>query len=112
MSLRARIQAVMVNASIMYRVHYGLAFMWLLLMWPTTTSWKNSILWVGLISCYANFVSHWGGGQAALSQLVAGRAEGAAAKVGETVRRGAVKDTEMLQRIEKEVTQDEEPNDC
>jgi hypothetical protein len=104
MTLWGRIQAVSMNAAIMYRVHYLLAFVWLLLMVPTTTTWRESVLWVGLISCYANFISHWGTGAAYGAQVVAGRAEQAAIDAGETVRQGAVKDTEMLANIEKTVT--------
>jgi hypothetical protein len=105
--------AWMMNAAITFRLHFVLAAIWLSLMWPTVTAWKNSILWVGLISCYANFISHWGAGQAALAQLVAGRAEVAAKAAVEVVRLDAVQDTAMLKHIEKTVVGcDKWPDNC
>jgi len=104
--------SLMMNAAITFRLHFIFAAIWLGLMWPTVTTWKSSILWVGLISCYANFVSHWGAGQAALAQLVAGRAEQAAKNAVEVVRKGAVQDTAMLKNIEQAVTCDRWPGDC
>jgi len=108
-----RAKDLAMNANVTYKVHAAAAAIWLLLMIPTTTTWRQSILWVGLISCYANFVSHWGAYQAALAQLVAGRAEQAAKDAVEGVRRDAVKDTDMLKNIEKAVTEcDKWPSDC
>jgi hypothetical protein len=97
------IQAMSMNAA----THYVAATMWLGLMWPTTTTWKTSVLWVGLISCYANFISHWGTGAAYSAKVVAGRAEQAAKDAVEIVRMGVQEDTEMLHRIEKTVTHDD-----
>jgi hypothetical protein len=109
----ARIRAMPMNATIMYRFHYVMAVVWLGLMWPTTTSWKTSILWVGLISCYANFATHWGAGAAYESKVVAGRAEQASIEAVEIVRQGAVQDTAMLKHIEKTVVGcDKWPGDC
>ena len=108
---RRRIMLWGMNAAITFRLHFLLAAAWLALMWPTVTTWKDSILWVGLISCYANFVSHWGAGQAALAQLVAGRAEQAAkdalALVATQAKLDDAEQAEMLHRIEKAVTDDE-----
>jgi hypothetical protein len=47
------------------RVHMTLAIVWAALAFPTVTVWRDSIWWIGLISIYANFVSHWGAFEAA-----------------------------------------------
>lgn len=49
-------------------VHLILAVIWLILMVPTVTVWKDSVMWVGIISVYANVVSHWGAYQAARAE--------------------------------------------
>lgn len=36
-----------------------LCLVWLLLILPTITTWNKSILWVGFLSIWANFVSHY-----------------------------------------------------
>lgn len=41
------------------RLHAWGAAAWLLLIVPTVLWWHNSVLWVGLISCYANAVGHF-----------------------------------------------------
>jgi len=41
------------------QVHLILAGVWVLLTVPTCLWWKNSILWVLIISIYANVASHW-----------------------------------------------------
>lgn len=41
------------------RIHLALTCVWGLLVIPTIVWWKESILWVGLISCYANAAAHW-----------------------------------------------------
>lgn len=53
------------------RVHLTLAIVWLILMVPTVTIWQDSILWVGIISVYANFVSHWGAYQGSKAEEAA-----------------------------------------
>lgn len=42
------------------RVHIALAVVWAVLCVPTVLLWADSVLWVALISCYANVVSHLG----------------------------------------------------
>lgn len=48
----------------MRRVHLFLLSVWVVLIPPTLIWWKESILWVLLISIYANIVSHWSAYQA------------------------------------------------
>lgn len=45
-------------------IHRGLAVIWAILAVPTITVWADAIWWVGLISVYANVVSHWGAAEA------------------------------------------------
>lgn len=47
------------------RLHLGLAVVWVVLMVPTLTTWRDSLWWVGFISVYANIVSHLGAYEAA-----------------------------------------------
>lgn len=42
------------------KVHVTLAIVWAVLCIPTALLWADSVLWVGLISCYANAASHLG----------------------------------------------------
>ena len=49
-------------------VHLVLAGMWVVLIIPTLLWWKESILWVLIISIYANVVGHWSAYQAARAE--------------------------------------------
>lgn len=40
-------------------VHAGLTITWALLAVPTLLLWRESILWLALMSLWANFASHW-----------------------------------------------------
>jgi hypothetical protein len=111
--LWAWMQALAMNANVTYKVHAVSAVIWLLLVIPTWYLWRNSLFWIAFISLYANFVSHWGAYQAALAQLVAGRAEVAAKAAVEIVRLDAMQDTAMLKHIEKTVVGcDRWPDNC
>lgn len=46
-------------------IHGLLALVWALLAVPTVLVWRESIMWVALISVYANFVTHWGAWESA-----------------------------------------------
>ena len=43
------------------RCHLVAAVMWVILAIPSLIWWKNSVLWVILISIYANIVGHLSG---------------------------------------------------
>jgi hypothetical protein len=45
------------TARLMARVHLALALVWAVLTIPTLLWWKNSILWVSLMSIYAIVIS-------------------------------------------------------
>lgn len=47
------------KAKILRKLHLTLTIVWGLLIIPTVVWWSESILWIGLISVYANFASHW-----------------------------------------------------
>ena len=55
----------------MTKLHLILAVVWAILMIPTVTIWQDSVMWVGIISVYANVVSHWGAYQAARAERAA-----------------------------------------
>lgn len=50
------------------RLHAGLTVVWFIACLPTVIWWKESILWVALISCYANAVGHFSAYQAARAE--------------------------------------------
>jgi hypothetical protein len=49
------------------KVHITLAVVWLILIIPTVLFWAQSVLWVGIMSCYALFGAHLASYQAAAS---------------------------------------------
>lgn len=55
------------NPKIAAKVHVTLAAIWCVLILPTVAYWRESILWVSLMSCYALFSSHLASYQAAAS---------------------------------------------
>lgn len=57
------------------RFHQWAAFQWAALAIPTVLWWKDSILWVALMSLYANVVGHWSAYQAAKAEEEAKRVE-------------------------------------
>lgn len=52
-------------------LHLVLTVVWALLLIPTLLWWKESILWVAIMSLYANFIGHWSTYQAARAKEVA-----------------------------------------
>lgn len=49
------------------RVHATLTILWFVAIVPTLLWWRDSVLWVALISCYANAAAHfsaWQGSRA------------------------------------------------
>lgn len=58
------------------RLHGWLTIAWALAILPTVLWWRESILWVALISVYANVVGHWSAWQAARAEGVADESDG------------------------------------
>lgn len=50
------------------RVHLISTWVWVALLVPTVLWWKDSILFIGVASVYANVVSHWTAYQAARAE--------------------------------------------
>jgi hypothetical protein len=50
------------------RFHLVATIVWLALAVPTLIWWHSSILWVALMSLYANVVGHWAAYQAARAE--------------------------------------------
>lgn len=46
-------------------LHIFAVVVWICLLWPSMTVWKDSIQWVIAISVYANIVGHLSGASAA-----------------------------------------------
>lgn len=41
------------------RLHATMTVVWALLAFPTVAWWHDSVMWVGIMSCYANMVGHF-----------------------------------------------------
>lgn len=50
-----------IDASFMQKFHLGMIVVWLLLAIPSILWWKTSVLWVIILSLYANIVGHMSG---------------------------------------------------
>lgn len=48
-----------------------MTFVWALLLVPTLLWWKQSVLWVSVMSLYANVVGHWSAFQASRAETEA-----------------------------------------
>ncbi|HBR2869493.1 TPA: hypothetical protein ACXRYH_002203 [Klebsiella pneumoniae] len=62
------------------RCHLVAAFMWVGLAIPSLIWWKDSVLWVILISIYANIVGHLSGYSAARADQAAEESEDSTSK--------------------------------
>jgi hypothetical protein len=47
------------------QLHFTLTWMWVVLLVPTLLLWSESVLWVAVMSLYANVAGHWSAYQAA-----------------------------------------------
>jgi hypothetical protein len=48
--------------------HLAMTFGWAVLLVPTLLWWRESVLWVALMSLYANVAGHWAAYQAARAE--------------------------------------------
>jgi uncharacterized membrane protein len=46
-------------------IHTALTLVWVVLAVPTLILWRESVLWVALMSLWANIASHWAAREAA-----------------------------------------------
>lgn len=51
--------------AVIKKAHLAMSFLWIILAIPSVIWWKNSVLWVIIISIYANVVGHLAGYTAA-----------------------------------------------
>jgi hypothetical protein len=58
-----------VKPEVELRIHQVLAGVWAVLLVPSLLWWKDSILWIIVISVYANIAGHWAGVQAAKADI-------------------------------------------
>lgn len=65
---------VKINAKSLAKFHLIFALVWAMLTIPTLLWWKNSILWVSLMSIYAIVVSHLAAYSAAHAEKAANNA--------------------------------------
>ena len=52
----------------MKRFHLAMMSLWAVLLVPTLLIWAESVLWVALMSLYANFVGHFSAYQASRAE--------------------------------------------
>lgn len=55
----------------MLRINLLMTAVWAILLVPTLIWWKQSVLWVALMSLYANVVGHWSAYQASRAEVEA-----------------------------------------
>jgi hypothetical protein len=55
----------------MLRFNLVMTIFWGALLIPTLIWWKQSVLWVALMSLYANIVGHWSAYQASRAEVEA-----------------------------------------
>ena len=60
-----RVREVLAQPQTWVRVHAALCILWAVLMAPSVLWWKDSIAWVIVMSCYANFAGSMASLQAA-----------------------------------------------
>lgn len=50
------------------RVHAAMTVVWAVLLVPSVVWWKHSLVWIVLMSCYANFAGHFAAYQGSRSE--------------------------------------------
>ncbi|HEY1845430.1 MAG TPA: hypothetical protein VGH05_11305 [Buttiauxella sp.] len=65
-----------ITPALIKKMHLVTAGLWIVLAIPSVIWWKNSVLWVIIISIYANVVGHLSGYTAARADEAAERNEG------------------------------------
>jgi len=57
-----------IPARVLRHFHAGATVVWLALLAPTLLWWRESVLWVAVMSLYANFAAHFAAWQAARAE--------------------------------------------
>lgn len=82
---------VKITAKLMAKFHLTLALVWAMLTIPTLLWWKNSILWVSLMSIYAIVISHLAAYSAAHAEKAANQALSESAGANEKAQQNSAK---------------------
>lgn len=56
------------NPTFLRHFHAGAVIVWILLIIPTVLFWKEAILWLAIMSVWANIAAHWSAWQAARAE--------------------------------------------
>jgi hypothetical protein len=56
------------NARAWAKLHATLTVVWVFLIAPTLLWWRDSVLWVALMSLWANIAAHWSAWQGARAE--------------------------------------------
>jgi hypothetical protein len=73
------------SPEMMAKFNLGMTMVWSVLLIPTVVWWKDSLLWVLIMSAYANIVGHWSAYQGSRAGVEAAKNEGDASKGAVTV---------------------------
>jgi predicted ferric reductase len=60
--------AIQVPPSVWRTFHRVMTMVWVILLIPTLIWWRDSVLWVAVMSIWANVVGHWSAYQAARAE--------------------------------------------
>jgi len=60
-----KVKQLLFDSQKMVYVHFALVILWIILVPPTLIFWSNSIMWVLILSLWANIAAHAAGAQAA-----------------------------------------------
>jgi hypothetical protein len=63
-----KIKELLHNPKVLAKFHGWMTMVWFILAVPTVIVWKESILWVALMSVWANIAGHWSAYQAARAE--------------------------------------------
>ena len=68
MKIRKAIQRRLDNPALLRAFHGWATVLWIVIGVPVTIVYRDSILWIGIMSVWSNVVGHWGAWQAARAE--------------------------------------------
>jgi len=68
MKIISRIKTKAADPAAWRKFHLVATVVWFLIIIPTVIFWSESVLWIALISCYANMVGHFSAWQASRAE--------------------------------------------
>jgi hypothetical protein len=63
-----RLKVKAADPKVWKKFHMSATIFWFVAIIPTVVFWSESVLWIGLVSCYANMVGHFGAWQASRAE--------------------------------------------